>query len=75
MKITEQIYEASWAKRYVATKNHRIQLEKDIADANELPAGEGLQVAAAKAAADRYDEACKLAVEEWQRDLGILDDN
>lgn len=70
MEITETIYEAAWAKRHKATAKFRAQLKRDIAVAQALPLGQ--QRKAAIDACDRYDEACKPAVEEWQRDLGIL---
>ena len=71
MKITKALYEAAWTKRMIATEKYRIQLEKDIDAANTLPIGQGLQVAAAIAAAVRYGDACMPAVEEWRRDLAI----
>lgn len=70
MKITEEIYEAAWAKRNITTAKFKEQLEKDIMAANALPVGQ--QRKAAIEACDRYDDACKPAVEEWQRDLGIF---
>jgi len=69
MEITEEIYEAAWAKRKLATAKFRAQLDLDIAIAKALPFGQ--QREAVILACDRYDEACKPAVEEWQRDLGI----
>ena len=71
MEITEEIYEKAWAKRDIATAKYKAQLEKDITIANTLPLGQ--QIKAAKDACDRYDEACKPAVEEWRRDLGIIE--
>jgi len=70
MKITEGIYEAARAKRNVATAEFKAQLAKDIAIAQALPLGQ--QRIAATKACERYEEACKPAVEVWQRDLGIL---
>ena len=72
MKITEEIYEAAWAKRKAATAEFRAQLKKDIAVAQALPLGQ--QRKAAVEACERYEEACKPAVEEWQRDLGIFEE-
>ena len=69
MKITEEIYEAAWAKRRKITVEFETQLQKDIAVAQALPVGQ--QRIAAIKACERYEEACKPAVEEWRRDLGI----
>ena len=71
-KITEEVYEAAWAKRNVATAEFKVRLDKDMEAARALPLGQ--QTRAAIAAADRYDEACKPAVEEWRRDLGIAEE-
>lgn len=71
MEITEEIYKEAWAKRDIVTAEHKAQLEKDIAAANTLPLGQ--QVKAAQDACDRYNEDCKPAVEEWRRDLGIIE--
>ena len=71
MKIAEVVYEAAWAKRNLATIVFKEQLEKDLIEARTLPSGKQLQ--AVIAAADKYDDACQPAVEEWQRDLGIID--
>ena len=72
MVITEEIYEAAWAKRDIVTADFKAQLEKDMEAARALPLGQ--QTKAAIAAADRYDDACEPAVIEWRRDLGIIDD-
>ena len=69
VKIAEEIYEAAWTKRRKATAEFANQLEKDMEAARALPVGQ--QKKAVIEAADRYDEACKPAVEVWQRDLGI----
>lgn len=70
MKITDKKYEAAWAKRNVATAEFEAQLNNDMVAAHALPSEN--QRKAVTAAADRYYEACKPAVEEWQRDLGIF---
>ena len=69
MIITKEIYEAAWAKRDVATAEFKSQLGKDIAIAQTLPLGQ--QRKGAIKALYRYKEACKPAVAEWRRDLGI----
>jgi len=51
LKITEEIYEAAWLKRDVATAEFKAQLEKDIVMANTLPMGQ--QIKAARDACDR----------------------
>lgn len=71
MKITEEIYEAAWVKRKLATASFKAQLDLDIAIAKSLPFGQ--QRIAAIKACERYDEACEPAIEEWQRDLGIIE--
>ena len=68
----ESGYEEAWAKRNKTTAGFKVQLEKDMAIAHALPSDQ--QFKAVTAAADRYDDACKPAVEEWQRDLGILEE-
>ena len=72
MGITEEIYEAAWAKRKLATAKFRTQLDLDIAIAKALPLGQ--QRVDAIKACERYDEACKPAVEEWRHDLGIIEE-
>ncbi len=69
MRIKEEIYEAAWAKRRLATAGFVVQLGEDMEAARALPLGQ--QTKAAILAADRYDDACKPAVEEWQCDLVI----
>ncbi|KKN38859.1 hypothetical protein LCGC14_0749140 [marine sediment metagenome] len=71
MKITKEIYEEAWAKRREATAEFADQLEKDMVAARTLPSEQ--QMRAVIAVADKYDDACQPAVEEWQRDLGIYE--
>lgn len=72
MEITEEIYGAAQAKRELAIAKFRAQLNLDLAIAKVLPLGQ--QRKAAIKAFDEYDEACKPASEEFQCDLGIIDD-
>jgi len=70
--MNKKTYEAAWAKRDKATSEFKTQLFNDIETARALPLGQ--QMAAARKACDKYYDSCKPAVEEWQKDLGIYEE-